>query len=84
MGSWSKICGIIITLGIFGYSYLVRRNGALGLQNDILIKEKEDIKGEAEKIVTIQKRQAEIASVPSPSRADLYKQLRILANRNKA
>jgi len=73
--SWSKIAAIITSIFLIIYTYLVKKNAKLDMQNDSLKKEIEDIKYDADKIITIQKQQAEIASSPMPSRADLYGKL---------
>lgn len=75
MGSWTKICALITSVFFIIYTYLVNKNAKLGTQNDSLKKEIEDIKYDADKIITIQKKQVEIASVSMPARDELYSQL---------
>jgi len=81
IGSWNKIYALISALGIVIYTYLINRNAKLNVENKVLNKEVEDIKSDTDKIVTIQRKQAEIASNPPSSRDDLYKQLRQIAAR---
>lgn len=81
IGSWNKIYSLLAAVCIAVYSYLINRNAKLKYENQSLNKEVEDIGDYATKIVTIQKKQAEIAASPPSSRADLYKQLRQIAAR---
>lgn len=74
-GSWTRISAIIASVFLIIYTYLVSKNSKLGTQNDSLKKEIEDIKHDTDKIITIQKKQVEIASAPMPSRDDLYGKL---------
>lgn len=82
IGSWNKIYTLLVGVGVLVYSYLVNRNAKLNVENKALNKEVEDIKSDTDKIVTIQRKQAEIASAPPSSRDDLYKQLRQIAARS--
>lgn len=51
------------------------KNAKLSTRNDSLKKEIEDIKHDADKIITIQKKQVEIANTPMSSRDELYGKL---------
>jgi len=75
-GSWNKIYALLVGVGIFVYSYLINRDAKLKINNDLLNKEVEDVKGDADKLITIQRKQAEIAAEPSSSRSDLYSRMR--------
>lgn len=81
IGSWNKIYTLLAGAGLVIYSYLISRNAKLNVENKALNKEVKDIKSDTDKIVTIQRKQAELASTPPSSRIDLYKQLRQIAAR---
>lgn len=81
IGSWDRIYALLSGIGIVVYSFLITRNSKLNAENELLNKEVEDIRSDTDKIVTIQRKQAEIASAPPCSRADLYEQLRQIASR---
>lgn len=82
MGSWSRIYAVVTAFGFLVYSYLIRRNASLKIQNEHLTKEVEGVKDSASKIVKIQQAQNEISSAPTPSRDDLYMQLLTPGTRN--
>ena len=84
MGSLGRIYSVIIGLGLAVYSFLLAQTAKLKYQNKVLIKEVETVTQDAEKIVIIQKKQAEIANSPCPGRALLYKQLRDIATKSEA
>jgi hypothetical protein len=82
-GSWATISTLIAGVFFIIYTYLISRNAKLGTQNDSLKKEIEDIKYDTDKIITIQKKQVEIASAPIPSRDELYNKLLDISVRTK-
>jgi hypothetical protein len=82
--SWGKISAIIASIFFIIYTYLVKKNAKLDMQNESLKKEIEDIKYDTDKIITIQKKQVEIASAPMPSRDDLYGKLLDISVRTEA
>lgn len=75
MGSWARISAIIASVFFIIYTFLVSRNAKLSSRNDLLEKNIEEIKGDADKIIEIQNKQIEIASAPAPSRDELYSKL---------
>lgn len=81
MGSMTRIYSVIIGLGLVIYTFMLRKNTKLTVENENLASGLKAFKVDSEKIVIIQKKQAEIASSPRPDRAILYKQLRDLANK---
>ena len=80
-GSLGKIYALVAGMAILVYSFLVNRNSKLKCENETLTHNIDDIRNEAEKIVTIQKEQAQIAADPVPDRVELYKRLRKLSER---
>lgn len=81
LGSTGKIYALLSSVGIFVYTYLVNRNAKLHVENKVLAKDLEDIQIEAGNIIDIQRKQAQIASMPPSSRDDLYNELRQIAQR---
>jgi len=81
IGSFNKIYALLGGVGIVMYTYLIKRNAKLNVDNNLLNKEIGNLKDDADKIVTIQRKAAEIASTPPSSRHDLYNQLRQIAAR---
>ncbi len=84
LSSWKSFSGIIVGLGVLLYSFLINRDAKLKCENNNLKNEIGEIMDETDKIIAIQKSQAEIASVPAPARDVIYEQLRGISNRNKA
>ncbi len=80
-GSLSRLYALVAGLAILVYSFLVNRNSKLKCANENLTRNIDEIRNETDKIVTIQKQQAEIASDPVPDRVELYKRMRKLSER---
>ncbi len=83
LGSYKQIYIAVAGVAIAVYSYLINRNAKLRAENNALNQGIEEIKSDAEKIVTIQKKQNEIASRPASSRDDIHGQLLDLSRRSK-
>lgn len=82
-GSYKQIYIAVAGAAIAVYSFLISRNSKLKTENKALNEGIEEIKDEADKIITIQKKQAEIISQPVSSRDDIHKQLLDLSRRSK-
>lgn len=83
IGSWSRISAIIASVFFIIYTFLVNRNAKLSSRNDLLETNIEEIKSDTNKIIEIQNKQIEIASVPAPSRDELYSQLLAISVRTQ-
>lgn len=81
--SWRCMGTLISTIGIFIYSYLIKRNATLDMENKILNDEVKSVKEQAKKVIEIQKKQKEISNDMPVSRNDLYDRLRKLSSRTK-
>lgn len=82
-GSFGQIYIAIAGVAIAIYSFLISRNAKLKSENVALNQGIEEIKDEADKIITIQKKQAQIISQPASSRDDIHQQLLDLSRRSK-
>lgn len=82
LGSYKQIYIAVAGVAFAVYSYLINRNAKLRAENDALGQGIEEIKDEADRIVTIQKKQNEIASRPASSRDDIHQQLLDLSRRS--
>lgn len=82
-GSSRQIYIAIAGVAIAVYSFLISRNSKLKTENVALSQGIEEIKDGADRIITMQKKQAEIISQPAASRDDIHQQLLDLSRRSK-
>ena len=74
--SYKRVYGIIFGMAVFCFYYFVNKNSKLKIGNENLKTELEDLNIEAEKIITIQREQMDIATRPALSRDDIHKWMR--------
>jgi hypothetical protein len=83
LGSYRQIYFVVAGMLIALYSLIIRKNSKLKIENEALNLGIEEIKNESSKIITIQKKQCDIASRPSASRDDIHEQLLVLSRKSK-
>jgi hypothetical protein len=70
---YKKVYGIVIGASVFFFYSLIKKSSKLEVSNENLKTNLEELNIEAEKIVTIQRKQMDIASQPSISRDNIHK-----------
>jgi hypothetical protein len=83
LGSYRSIYFAVAGLVITVYSYIISRNAKLKTENQALNEGIEEIKDESNRIVTIQKKQAEIFASPASNSDDIHERLLDLSRRSK-
>lgn len=81
--SYLKVYTLISALVMLFCYYVLCKNSKLKNSNETLNTQIKDLNIESRKIVTIQSRQAKIASRPTESRDDIHKWMRDLYERSK-
>jgi hypothetical protein len=74
--SYKKVYGAIIGGAIFCFYFFIRKNSKLEENNKNLKTNLEELNIESAKIISIQRKQNDIASAPPLSRDDLHKWMR--------
>lgn len=81
--SYFKVYSLITAVLMFLGYYIIGKNFKLKSSNESLNTQLKDLNIESKKIVTIQNKQAEIASRPVESRDDIHQWMRDLYERSK-
>lgn len=83
LGSYRQIYFVVASAAIAMYSFIIRKNSKLKHENEALSEGIKEIKNETSKIIAIQKKQCDIASLPVASRDDIHQQLLVLSRKSK-
>jgi hypothetical protein len=79
---YNKVYVILTGFITFFVYYVINRNAKLKINNENLSTSLKDLNNESRKIVIIQRKQAEIAGKPDPTRDDVHEWMRELHDRS--